>query len=58
MRVKITKAYIAPKNERVSKDSSLVPAGTTLDVTPERASELIAFGYVDAPTNKAKKFKK
>ena len=58
MRVKVIKAFIGRKSERVNKDNSVIPVGATLDVDAERKAYLESVGYIDTPSNKAKKFKK
>lgn len=59
MRVKVIKSFIGRKSERpAGSDSSVIEAGTYIDVDINRAAYLQEVGYVEAPANKAKKFKK
>lgn len=46
VKVKVVKQFIGQKNERVNKDNSVIPKGTTLEVPADRAEALIGFGYV------------
>lgn len=58
MRVKVIKSFIGRKSERINQDDSVIPAGAYIDVDVNRAAYLQEVGYVEAPANKAKKFKK
>lgn len=57
MRVKVIKAFIGRKNERVNPDNSVIPVGTNLEVDADRKAYLEEAGYIDTPANKAKKFR-